>query len=176
MNLKKSDHLFFHPLFACLLFITLTAIDQFTKIMAIEKLKNKPPFEILKGIFEFQYCENDGIAFGLFSGKISIFLIFSLVFLVIATIIYKKIPKTPKYFPLTLVLIVMASGAVGNFIDRLTREYVVDFIYFRLIDFPIFNIADIYVVCGCIAMIFLLLVKYQDEDFAFMTLKQKDKP
>ena len=96
--------------------------------------------------------------------------------MVIAAIIYKKIPKTPKYFPLTLVLIVMASGAVGNFIDRLTREYVVDFIYFRLIDFPIFNIADIYVVCGCIAMIFLLLVKYQDEDFAFMTLKQKDKP
>ena len=156
--------------------IALVLADQFTKASAVKTLKNRQPFEIVQGILEFQYCENDGIAFGLFSGKVPFFLIFSLVFLVFAVMIYRKIPKTEHYVPLILVLFLVTAGAAGNFIDRLFKGYVVDFIYIRLIDFPIFNVADIYVVCGCLTMFLLLLLKYKEEDFEFITFKQKDKP
>ena len=57
------------------------------------------------------------------------------------------------------------AGAIGNFIDRVMRNYVVDFFYFSLIDFPIFNVADIYVTVAAFAMIFLGLFYYKEEDF-----------
>ena len=67
----------------------------------------------------------------------------------------------------------MFGGAAGNFIDRIVRGYVVDFIYFSLIDFPVFNLADIYVVCGGIALVLLVVFRYKDEDFDFLSTKIK---
>jgi signal peptidase II len=64
--------------------------------------------------------------------------------------------------------VVICGGALGNFLDRLFRGYVVDYIYFCLIDFPVFNLADIFVVCAGIVLIALMLFKYKDEDFAFL--------
>jgi signal peptidase II len=57
-------------------------------------------------------------------------------------------PKTKVYHWVRVALILIAAGAVGNFIDRLLNGYVIDFLYFALIDFPVFNVADIFVVCG----------------------------
>ena len=58
---------------------------------------------------------------------------------------------------------------MGNFIDRVFRGYVVDFIYFSLIDFPTFNVADIYVTCGITVMVFLMFFRYTEEnDFDFL--------
>ena len=59
----------------------------------------------------------------------------------------------------------MAIGALGNFIDRVFRNYVVDFFYFKLIDFPVFNVADIYVTVAAFAMIILGLFYYKEEDY-----------
>ena len=53
---------------------------------------------------------------------------------------------------------------MGNFIDRLLNGYVVDFIYFKPIDFPVFNVADIYVTCSAFALIYLVMFRYTDED------------
>ena len=55
--------------------------------------------------------------------------------------------------------------ALGNFIDRVFRNYVVDFFYFKLIDFPVFNVADIYVTVAAFAMIILGLFYYKEEDY-----------
>ena len=55
-------------------------------------------------------------------------------------------------------LILIFSGAIGNFIDRLKNKYVVDFIYFKPIDFPVFNLADIYITIACIFMIIYLFI------------------
>ena len=64
------------------------------------------------------------------------------------------------------------AGALGNLFDRVRLNYVVDFIYFKLIDFPIFNVADIYVTVICGLGIFLMFFgKYQDEDFNFLKWK-----
>ena len=67
----------------------------------------------------------------------------------------------------------MVSGALGNFIDRVFRKYVVDFIYFSLIDSPVFNMSDIYVVCSGILLVILVCFKYKnDEDYHFLRLKK----
>ena len=58
-------------------------------------------------------------------------------------------------------------------IDRIWHGYVIDFFYFSLIDFPIFNVADIYVVVSMIALVLLIIFGYKDEDFSFLSLKKK---
>ena len=63
--------------------------------------------------------------------------------------------------------------AFGNLIDRVARGYVVDFFYFKLIDFPIFNVADIYVTVTMVLLIGLILFYYKEEDFEFLSRKGK---
>ena len=76
---------------------------------------------------------------------------------------------------LHLIAVLLTAGALGNFIDRITQGYVVDFFYFSLIDFPIFNVADIYVVVSFIALIICILFIYKDEEFSFLQFKKKEK-
>jgi signal peptidase II len=71
--------------------------------------------------------------------------------------------------PMRVCLCFIAAGAVGNFIDRLLFSYVRDFIYFRLIDFPVFNVADIYITCATAILMLLALFYYkEDDDFNFL--------
>ena len=63
------------------------------------------------------------------------------------------------------ILLFFMAGAIGNFIDRIINQYVVDFFYFKLINFPIFNVADIYVTVAAVFMLFLGLFYYKEEDF-----------
>ena len=80
-----------------------------------------------------------------------------------------------KYMPLRICSILLIAGAVGNLIDRVRLNYVIDFFYFKLIDFPIFNVADCYVVVACIIFAFLILFYYkEDSDFDFLR-KQKNR-
>ena len=65
------------------------------------------------------------------------------------------------------------AGAFGSLIDRVARGYVVDFFYFKLIDFPIFNVADIYVTVTMVLLIGLILFYYKEEDFEFLRRKGK---
>ena len=84
-----------------------------------------------------------------------------------------KIPRQRHYYILEFLLVMVASGAIGNLIDRVRFGYVVDFFYFKLINFPIFNVADIYVSVSCVLLAFLLLFFYKEHDFAFLSFKKK---
>lgn len=86
--------------------------------------------------------------------------------------IYRRIPQKRRFVPLRVCAILLASGAIGNLIDRLARNYVVDFCYFNLIDFPIFNVADCYVVIGCILFGILILFYYKDQEFDWVLQKK----
>ena len=77
-----------------------------------------------------------------------------------------------RYLPLALCVGGIAAGAIGNMIDRLSQGYVVDFFYFCLIDFPIFNVADCYVTVGAFALAVLVMFYYQDEDFSVFSFKK----
>ena len=114
------------------------------------------------------------MAFGLFEGKIPVFVILCLLFFGVFSYVYARIPRNTYYMPLTITSLIMVSGALGNFIDRVFRDYVVDFIYFSLIDFPVFNVADIYVVCSGVLLIILVCFKYKNnEDYDFLRIKKE---
>lgn len=147
--------------------------DQVTKKLAVVYLKQQGNISLISGILELQYLENQGMAFGLLKGRQFLFILFCIIFCVVLIYFFIKIPKTPYYRPLIIISGFLVSGATGNFIDRVVRGYVVDFIYFSLIDFPVFNVADIYVVCSCIALILSILFHYKDEDFYFIAPKSK---
>ncbi|MDO4339960.1 MAG: signal peptidase II [Eubacteriales bacterium] len=151
----------------------LTLLDQWTKQLAVSGLKGRPSIVLIPEVLELKYLENTGIAFGMFAGKTTVFLILCFLFFLAALYLYLRIPKTRYYMPLLGILLLMSSGAAGNFIDRVVRGYVVDFVYFSLIDFPIFNVADIYVVCSGILLVLFTVFKYNDEDFAFLHPRYK---
>lgn len=158
-----------HYLLAAGIVLLLILIDQGTKLLAVDHLKEQSDLILIPGILQLKYLENRGMAFGLLQGKIPVFVILCFLFLGIFFYVYIKIPKTAYYLPLILTGIFMVSGALGNCIDRIFRKYVVDFIYFSWIDFPIFNVADIYVVCSGIALILLVCFKYrEDADYDFL--------
>ena len=71
-------------------------------------------------------------------------------------------------------MVLLAAGGLGNFIDRLFLGYVRDFLYFKLIDFPVFNVADSYVTIGLIILIILIMFVYNEKDFGFLPFV-KDK-
>ena len=73
-----------------------------------------------------------------------------------------------------MICVAMTAGAIGNMIDRFCRGYVVDFFYFSLIDFAIFNVADIYITVSAVLLVILMMFYYKEEDFAFLSRK-KDK-
>lgn len=154
--------------------LLLTFIDQWTKYLAVLHLKNQESIVLIPGVFQLQYLENHGAAFGILQGQQWIFFLMTIVYLVAAVWIYLRIPKTKKYFPLHMIAVVLTAGALGNFIDRISQGYVVDLFYFSLIDFPIFNVADIYVVLSFIGLAICILFVYKDEDFAFLNLKKKE--
>lgn len=84
-----------------------------------------------------------------------------------------KTPEHKKYTWGHVSLILIAAGGMGNMIDRIRLDYVVDFIYFSLINFPIFNVADIFVTIGTILLIILLLFVYKEDDLNFLSFKTK---
>ncbi len=149
----------------------LVLADQVLKYRAILKLKGTSGITLIPGLLELQYLENRGMAFGMLQGRQMLFLVLCVIFCIALLWIFFKVPKTGYYAPLIIVGGILAGGAAGNFIDRAFRGYVVDFIYISLIDFPVFNLADIYVVCGGIALVVLVIFFYKDEDFDFIRKK-----
>lgn len=147
--------------------------DQFTKALAVDKLMNKRAFIIINNVFELNYLENRGAAFGMLQNKQYMFAFTGTVMLIIVLYVLLKMPVMKRYYIFEICCILIAAGAIGNMIDRLTQGYVVDFFYFVLINFPIFNVADIYVTVSCIALAILILFVYSDSELSFLSIKKK---
>ncbi|MBQ8053091.1 MAG: signal peptidase II [Lachnospiraceae bacterium] len=160
---------------ALALFILLVALDLFTKSAAVNALKGGKRIPLIPGVLEFYYIQNRGAAFGMFQNGTFILSLVSLAALVVLVLVYLKVPDGRKYLPLRLVLIFIAAGAAGNLYDRITLKYVRDFIYFSLIDFPVFNVADIYVTCSVFILAFLIFFRYKEEDLQFISSQEQDR-
>lgn len=155
--------------------VLLTLFDQWTKQLAVQHLQGQNAFVLIPGVFELRYLENTGAAFGILSNQQWFFYIVTVIMAVGIVWLYFKLPMTNYYRPIHIILIFIVSGAAGNFIDRVTNQYVIDFLYFSLIDFPIFNVADIYVTVGVALLLILVLCKYKDSDFDFLSSKKSSK-
>lgn len=151
----------------------LVALDQCTKYLAVLHLKDKPAVTVINGVFELNYLENKGAAFGILQDQRMFFIFVGVVILLVIGYILYKTPQSRKYNLMHVLLSLIASGAVGNMIDRVRFDHVVDFIYISLIHFPIFNVADIYVTVATAALILALLFYYNENDLRFIGFKQK---
>jgi len=152
-------------------FLVLLGLDRLTKRLAVTYLKDSAAVPIIKDVFELQYLENHGAAFGVLQKQRAFLLCFTVVILIFLVFLYWKLPDGKHYLPLRLVGVLTGAGAVGNLIDRMLQGYVIDFIYFKLIDFPVFNVADCYVVTAAFLLFFLICLFYKDEDFDFFKKK-----
>lgn len=134
-------------------------LDRLTKNYAINNLIENPYSGTL---FNFTYLENRGAAFGILQDRRIFFIILTLA-IVCALIYYflKNYKTNPKVLNIALAMII--SGAIGNFYDRLFQGYVVDFIEFAFVNFPVFNIADIFVTIGSILLIIYMIVAEESE-------------
>lgn len=159
----------------CLLTVLLVALDQWTKVLAVAGLKDKDPFVIWDGVFELHYLENRGAAFGMMQGQQTFFLVMGIVVFIAVIYLFKSMSRDAKFWPVRLIAVCILAGAWGNMIDRVRLSYVVDFFYFKLIDFPIFNVADIYVSVGTAVLVLLILFYYKDEDLERMLPNRKRK-
>ncbi|OUQ66069.1 signal peptidase II [Eubacterium sp. An11] len=145
--------------------VFLILLDQVTKLLALQNLKGQNPVTLIPDVFQLLYVENRGAAFGILQNRQWVFLIITVIVLAALVWALPKIPQERHFLPLTLCLCFIGAGAVGNMIDRIFRGYVVDFFYFKLIDFPVFNVADIYVTTAAVILIVLIVFLYKEEDF-----------
>lgn len=159
---------FFHKFFviiAPVLLIILVALDQFTKTLAVTHLKGQEAYVIWKNVLELYYYENTGAAWGMLKNQQSLFYILTVVFFAIVIFEIYRLYKDSRYLPFVYTLVLVLAGAAGNFIDRIVNQYVVDFVYFKLINFPIFNVADCYITVSVVIMLLLMLFYYSDDEF-----------
>lgn len=169
----SKNHLFWlkNSLFLAFLVI----FDQITKYIAKAHIKGEKSYTIIKNIISFKYLDggNSGAAWGILSGGIILFIIFTIFAVaIISKFIYNiyKLYKTnyslnPTVKALNYLMIVLVAGAIGNLIDRIVNGYVIDFISFDFIRFPIFNVADCYITVSCILLFIICIFKVDNKTF-----------
>lgn len=157
------------------LLAVLLFLDQFTKYLTILKLKGQPAFVLIEGVLELQYLENRGSAFGMLQGQKILILVVDAVFMAVILFFMLRLPNEKKYGKLHLLLTMVMAGGVGNMIDRIRFDYVVDFISFVLIHYPIFNVADIYIVVAVIVLFILFVFVMKEEDLEFLDLGKRQE-
>lgn len=141
--------------------ILLTALDQATKLWAVNSLQPISKVSIIDGVFNLRYVENTGAAFSMLQGKTAILIIIPIV--ACAAMVYILVSKKIKSKLGTWGIALILSGALGNLIDRVFRGAVVDMFDFELINFPVFNVADICVTVGAVFFFIYAIFFYDDK-------------
>ena len=143
-------------LFMALFAAAIVAADQITKLLVVANIPLFSSVPAIPGLFHLTYVQNTGAAFSAFEGMQWLF---ALVFAVFAAGIIWEFPK--KRLPFTMVerwtIVAVFAGGLGNMTDRLRLGYVVDMIAVDFIDFPVFNVADCFITCGCIFLVVHLI-------------------
>lgn len=128
----------------------LVGIDQLTKYVTVQNLALYDQVEFIPGFLSFTYIRNDGAAWSILSGQMWFFYIITVI--VVGAIIYFLYTEGKKDRIYGTILTVILGGTLGNFIDRLLYQYVIDMIKVEFISFPVFNVADSFLTVGVIAL------------------------
>ncbi len=131
------------------------ALDIITKLIVSSGMELGSSIAILPGIFEFTYIQNTGAAWGVLADKQILLQVLTAV-LLIAVIVYAVIKRKALTKPELVSLALIAGGGLGNFVSRLVKGYVVDFMNIHII--PVFNVADIGITVGCLLLIITVFV------------------
>ena len=148
---------FLYALFAA----GIVAADQFTKYLTVANIALYEDIPFIPGLLGFTYVQNTGAAFSSFEGQQWLF---ALVFAVFTALIFWEYFKKPMGFTKfeRWCIAAIYGGGLGNMIDRVRMGYVVDMIETKFMDFPVFNVADCFITCGCIAMMVSLILFNKD--------------
>lgn len=128
------------------LIVGVVFLDQISKWLTIINLKLYETFPIINNVFHFTYVRNEGAAFGILKDHRWVFLVISTVAIIALSVFLWKKRNDSKLLCTAMSFII--GGGIGNMIDRLSLGYVIDFLDFRIINYPIFNIADSFVCVG----------------------------
>lgn len=175
------------PVIGALLIIIL---DQWTKFLTLINLSNLQgasftetwttpidsiysvnSVELIKGVLSLTFVKNQGMAWGLFQNCQIVFIILTILAVAFLIFHYIKAPWEKQYISIRVVEVLIIGGALGNLLDRIFRGgelfngYVVDMVYVKAINFPVFNVADSAVSVAFVALIILLIFVYKDDDF-----------
>ena len=139
-------------LFMTLFAAVAVALDQITKAMTVASIPLHTRIPFWRGVFHFTYVQNTGAAFSSFLGQQWLFALIFAVFTVL--LIYEMKKNTMGFKPFERwCLVAIWAGGLGNMIDRVRLGYVVDMIEVEFIRFPVFNVADCFITCGCVLLI-----------------------
>ncbi|MCI8624241.1 MAG: signal peptidase II [Provencibacterium sp.] len=136
----------------------LVGLDQLLKYWAVLRLRPAGDIQLLPQVLHLQYRENFGAAFSILQNQT--FLLVGVTSAVLLAILAGLLLGKVRPYPLIAAFSLILAGGVGNLIDRIGRGYVVDYIYFVPIDFPVFNLADCCVVIGTgLALLYFFLIE-----------------
>ena len=139
-------------LFYCLFVIGIVVADQVTKLLVLQHIPLYSQVEAIPGLFHLTYVQNTGAAFSSFEGMRWLFVALFAVITVLVLVEYftKRMPFST--FERGCIAAIYGGG-LGNIIDRIRLGYVVDMIEVDFMNFPVFNVADCFITCGCILLI-----------------------
>ncbi len=143
--------------FYCLFITIFVAMDQLSKKMVITHLKLNQPVVIIKGFFNLTYVRNYGAGFSILQHATAFLLALTIIACIV--LFYLLVTTEKKDLLSKVCYLMIISGAIGNFIDRVRFSYVIDFLDFKIFgyDYPVFNIADCFITVGCFLLIFKML-------------------
>jgi signal peptidase II len=143
-------------LFFALFAVGIVAADQITKLLVLAEIPLFGHVDAVPGLFHLTYVQNTGAAFSSFEGMRWMFVVLFVILTVLIFVEYFKKPMPFTTFERWCIAAIYGGG-LGNVIDRVRLGYVVDMIEVDFINFPVFNVADCFITCGCIAMIVHLI-------------------
>lgn len=138
----------------------LVGLDQLTKALITANLQLGDSIPLIKGVFELEYVQNTGASFGILKGHRWIFIAVTALVLVFLLVVLMS-GKFKRYRLFNVASTLIVAGGIGNMIDRIAQGYVVDFLSFKLIHFPVFNVADCCVVIGAALLLIYFFFFYE---------------
>ena len=148
-------------LFYALFVGAIVAADQFTKYLTVASIALYEDVPFIPGLLQLTYVQNTGAAFSSFEGQQWLFAVIFVLFT--GLIIFERIKNTMGFTGLEWWCIAaIYGGGLGNMIDRIRMGYVVDMIETTFIEFPVFNVADCFITCGCILLMVHLFLFHKD--------------
>ena len=172
MSERKKNYLFL-----VLGTLVIIFIDQLTKIIVTNSMELDASIPVIRDVFDIHYIRNTGMAWGLFRDRTWLLALVSVIMIAGLLYVYHHISEGKYYRVLRILLICIIGGAFGNLIDRIRLNYVIDFLYFKPINFPVFNVADIFVTVSVILLLILMIFKYKGKDLDVMLgdkIRQED--
>lgn len=143
--------------------LVMIVVDQAVKHWAFTVLQPQHTIPLIENVFHLTYIENRGAAFSMFAKFDSRWIFVALAAVITLAICYALSKKLMQTALGNWSLILIAAGAVGNAVDRVARGFVVDMFDFRLIHFPVFNVADIFICVGGVLFVIYFMFQHKDK-------------